>query len=56
MAKTFHIALAGLPSSGKSTIINSLVSKRLLQSGLARTTTQPTYIGTNNVFSLDEDN
>jgi len=33
------IALVGLPSSGKSSIINSLVGKRLAQSGVCRTTT-----------------
>ena len=32
------IALVGLPSSGKSSIINSLVGKRVAQSGIARTT------------------
>ena len=32
------IALVGLPSSGKSSIINSLVGKRVVQSGVSRTT------------------
>lgn len=36
----FIIAFVGLPSSGKSSIINSLVLKRLLQSGVCRTTTE----------------
>ena len=32
------IALVGLPSAGKSSIINSLVGKRIAQSGVSRTT------------------
>lgn len=36
----FIVAFVGLPSSGKSSIINSLVLKRLLQSGVCRTTTE----------------
>lgn len=39
------VALIGLPSSGKSTIVNSLVNKYILQSGVCRTTTEPTLIG-----------
>lgn len=40
------IALVGLPSSGKSSIINSLIGKRMAQSGVSRTTTKPTlYTG-----------
>ena len=35
---TFDVAFVGLPSSGKSSIINSLSFKRLLQSGVCRTT------------------
>lgn len=34
----FTICLAGLPSCGKSSIINSLYGKRILQSGICRTT------------------
>lgn len=34
----YKVAFCGLPSSGKSTIINSLLHKRLLGSGIARTT------------------
>ena len=44
------IALIGLPSSGKSTLINSLAKKRVLQTGLARTTLEPTLIGETNVL------
>jgi GTPase SAR1 family protein len=36
----FVTAFVGLPSSGKSSIINSLCFKRLLQSGVCRTTTE----------------
>ena len=36
----FIVSFVGLPSSGKSSIINSLVFKRLLQSGICRTTTK----------------
>jgi len=35
----FTVAFIGLPSSGKSSIINSLLFKRQLQSGVCRTTT-----------------
>ena len=34
------IALVGLPSAGKSSIINSLLGKRMAQSGVSRTTTE----------------
>lgn len=34
----FKVAFIGLPSSGKSSIINSLIGKRLLESGICRTT------------------
>lgn len=35
----YQVAFVGLPSSGKSSIINSLLFKRQLQSGVCRTTT-----------------
>jgi GTP-binding protein EngB required for normal cell division len=38
MSAKFNIALCGLPSAGKSTIINSLCGKRFAQSGARRTT------------------
>jgi len=37
-----NIALVGLPSSGKSSIINSLIGKRVAQSGICRTTLSAT--------------
>jgi GTPase SAR1 family protein len=40
MPDNYIVAFVGLPSSGKSTLINSLVHKRLLQSGICRTTTE----------------
>ena len=36
----FTIAFIGLPSSRKSSIINSLIDKRILESGICRTTTE----------------
>lgn len=36
-----NIGLVGLPSAGKSSIINSLIGKRLAQSGVSRTTLKP---------------
>ena len=36
----FIVSFVGLPSSGKSSVINSLVFRRLLQSGVCRTTTE----------------
>lgn len=38
--ENFIVAFVGLPSAGKSTIINSLLHKRILQSGVCRTTTE----------------
>ena len=36
----FKVVFIGLPSAGKSTIINSLIGKRILESGICRTTTE----------------
>ena len=46
-------ALVGLPSAGKTTIVNSLINARMLQSGLRRTTTRPTYIGKTKLIGGD---
>ena len=40
----FTVAFCGLPSAGKSTIINSLIGERRLQSGVCRTTFEPKTI------------
>jgi small GTP-binding protein len=40
MSSPYIVAFCGLPSSGKSTLINSLVGERILQSGVCRTTTE----------------
>jgi len=39
------IAVIGLPSSGKSTFANSIALKRLLKTGVCRTTIESTFIG-----------
>jgi GTPase SAR1 family protein len=38
------ICLVGLPSSGKSTFVNSICNKRIIQSGVDRTTTNITHL------------
>jgi hypothetical protein len=57
---SYIVAFTGLPSSGKSTIINSLLHKRVLQSGVCRTTTEKNLLedvviddGGNKFFVLD---
>jgi hypothetical protein len=40
------VAFVGLPCAGKSTVINSIAGKRVLQSGVCRTTTVATIVGT----------
>ena len=49
------VCFIGLPSAGKSTIVNSLVGKRILQSGVCRTTTEIHLIGTENIFNFPPD-
>jgi GTPase SAR1 family protein len=39
------ISLIGLPSAGKSTLVNSLVKKRIIKTGICRTSVTPTYVG-----------
>lgn len=48
------IGFIGLISSGKSTIINSLVGKRFLETGILKTTSQITLIGYDNILNLSE--
>ena len=38
------VAFCGLPSSGKSSLINSLIGKRILQAGVCRTTKEPALL------------
>jgi predicted GTPase len=40
------LGFAGLPSAGKSTTINALAGKRVLESGVCRTTTEICLVGT----------
>ena len=42
----FIVAFVGLPSSGKSTLINSLLGKRKLQTGTSKTTNKAVFIET----------
>jgi hypothetical protein len=42
------VCFAGLPSAGKSTMINALAGKRVLESGICRTTTEPCVVGSAN--------
>ena len=42
------VCFAGLPSAGKSTIVNALAGKRVLESGICRTTTDPCLVGATN--------
>jgi len=49
------IGLIGLPSAGKSTIINALVGKRIMNTGVCRTTTKAHFIGSQNVFNFSND-
>ena len=42
------LGFAGLPSAGKSTIVNALAGKRVLESGICRTTTEVCVVGTTN--------
>ena len=48
----FTIAFIGLPSSGKSSIINSLIGKRILESGICRTTTEYNLLD----YIIEDDN
>jgi GTPase SAR1 family protein len=49
---TMLVGFVGLPSAGKSTMINSLIGKRILQTGVRRTTTEVYHIGFRNRFNL----
>jgi len=49
------IGFIGLPSAGKSTMINALSGHRILHSGVRRTTKNIKVIGENNVFDVEEE-
>lgn len=49
----YIVSFCGLPSSGKSSLINSLIGKRILQSGICRTTTETTVLS--NEIIIDDD-
>lgn len=55
MSNNYTVAFCGLPSSGKSTLINSLIGERILQSGVCRTTTE-TNILSNEIITDDNAN
>ena len=43
------VGFVGLPCAGKSTIINALAGKRVLESGVCRTTTEACLVGSLNI-------
>jgi TPR repeat protein len=43
------VGFAGLPSAGKSTMINAMAGKRVLESGVCRTTTEVCLVGKSNL-------
>lgn len=46
------VGIIGLPSAGKTTLINSIIGKRVLHTGVCRTTTNVHLIGHSNVLSF----
>ena len=48
------LGFAGLPSAGKSTIVNALAGKRVLESGVCRTTTEPCLVGATNAVGAQK--
>jgi GTPase SAR1 family protein len=49
------VGFIGLPSAGKSTLINSLIEKRVLRTGVCRTTKDVHLIGEKNIFKFPEE-
>lgn len=47
------VGFAGLPSAGKSTMINALVGKRVLESGVCRTTTEVCVVGAKRIQGIN---
>lgn len=52
MAEENIIGIIGLPSAGKTTLVNSIIGKRILHTGVCRTTTNVHLIGHSNVFEF----
>ena len=48
------LGFAGLPSAGKSTMVNALAGKRVLESGICRTTTEACLVGATNRISASQ--
>jgi GTPase SAR1 family protein len=48
------VGFAGLPSAGKSTMINALAGKRVLESGICRTTTEVCVVGATNTVGAQK--
>jgi GTPase Era involved in 16S rRNA processing len=53
--KDFIVGFIGLPSAGKSTIVNSLAGARILKTGVCRTTTEVHAIGKADIFGFGKD-
>lgn len=53
--KNLIVGFIGLPSAGKSTMINALSGYRILRSGVRRTTKDIKVIGNENIFDVDKD-
>jgi len=49
------VGCIGLPSAGKSTLINALIGRRILHTGVCRTTKEVHYIGPTNRFNLPDE-
>lgn len=54
-AEHLIVGFVGLPSAGKSTLVNALVGKRIMATGVCRTTTAVHMIGPKNIFNFSED-
>lgn len=55
MTKVFNICLCGNVSAGKTTLCNSLIGKRISETGINRTTLKPKYYGRESIFSENVD-